>query len=223
MPKIRIEARLKSWPVDEARRRHYDDCIDTVVADAKRSVAGHPQLGHLEPDLRFRTPTGRQRPAVFAPAVMMKALEKTTPGKTMKAEFRREVILAILDALIDNDIELTGRDDHDRYATVANAKMLKMASGWYRLEAEQGVRFEAVLLEPHPKAAPEPTAAPQPRQPQPSAKPTLQIAHHPTEQPKRARASVYDKPIPEEAEEAPDIDAMLAMMGNLPPRTRTGH
>ncbi|MCJ2124909.1 hypothetical protein [Methylobacterium sp. J-077] len=192
MPKRLPDPILDDSPSNAVRRSRRDDYLDLLTSAAQYSVDGHPQLGGLDPDKRFRNPTGRQRPAVWAPAVMAKALKRTSAGKTMNAKARREVIRAILESLIDNKIDLIGADERDRNTTEANSYLLMVASGCYALEGERLHSFRAVNRQP----------------------PVL---------PSSERAYVYEQPIPEEAEEAPDIDAMLAMMGNLPPMSRNGH
>ncbi|TXM74139.1 hypothetical protein FV226_07635 [Methylobacterium sp. WL12] len=186
---------LTDEETDELLNRDLD--IDELVADARRSVAGHPDFGHLDPDVRVKSTPEKPYVAKRAADVMMQALLTTTAGQDMSQRTRRKVVKAILVGLEEESIDLVTVGNLAREATETNAMMLLMASGWYYLRG--GLPFLRPVIRPSWRtAAAQPKAAPQ-------------------------LAYVYEKPIPEEAEEEPDVDAMLALMGNLPPLGRPGH
>ncbi|TXM72644.1 hypothetical protein FV226_11490 [Methylobacterium sp. WL12] len=174
-----------------------DEDIDELVEDARISVAGHPDFRHLDPDVRIKGTPEKPYVAKRPADVMKKALLTTTAGQDMSERTRRKIIKAMLIGLREESIDLVTEDEQARRRTETNAQLLMIASGWYVLR-DGAPFFRTAMRSTWVAAAAQSKAAPQ-------------------------LAYVYDKPIPEEAEEEPDVDAMLALMGNLPPLGRPGH
>lgn len=204
MPKRAPDPILDRTDAETQHVHDYNTYLDGLVADARRCVAGHPDFGHLDPDMRITASPGKSYVPKRAAEVMLKALKKTDAGKAMNAATRRGLVKTLLQALREEQFDVVGDDQLARDTTETNSHMLMMASGWYVLR--DGVPF---YFEPVMRTALAPAVA------QPKPAPLL-----PPTAPADERWIDWKG---EEEEPEPDVNEMLKMMGNLPPLHRSSH